>query len=387
MSRNGFEAIIVGGGIVGAACALELARSGVRPLVIETGEIGGGATAAGMGHLVVMDDSDAQFALTRYSMQLWDELIPELSSDCEPLPSGTLWVAADEEEMDEVRRKQSFYAARAVHVEVLDERQLREAEPGLRAGLVGGLLVPGDGVVYSPCVARWLLERAVELGAEVREGVEVAGLAADGARLHNGSTISAGIVINAAGCRAPELTPGIPIQKRKGHLAITDRYPGYVNHQLIELGYLKSAHSVSADSVAFNAQPRLTGQILIGSSRQFGVDDPAVEQRMLRWMLARAIEYLPGLGSLSVLRTWTGFRPATPDNLPLIGRVTGQQTEGGAVWVAAGHEGLGITTSLGSAMLLVDQILGRPSAIPVEPYLPSRSIAQHIAHYGEDHHG
>ena len=66
---------------------------------------------------------------------------------------------------------------------------------------------------------------------------------------------------------------------------ITDRYPGFVHHQLVELGYLKSAHSVTADSVAFNVQPRQTGQILIGSSRQYGNEDSAVDQAMLTAML------------------------------------------------------------------------------------------------------
>ena len=66
------EVAIVGAGIVGAACAYELARAGLRTIVVDRGFVGGGATAAGMGHIVVMDDSDAQFALTRYSQELWD---------------------------------------------------------------------------------------------------------------------------------------------------------------------------------------------------------------------------------------------------------------------------------------------------------------------------
>jgi glycine/D-amino acid oxidase-like deaminating enzyme len=85
-------------------------------------------------------------------------------------------------------------------------------------------------------------------------------------------------------------------------------------------------------------------------------------------MLARAIEYLPSLGKLSALRAWTGFRAATPDKLPLIGPSTEQE----GLFLATGHEGLGITTSLGTAKLLVDQIVKREPAIPVEPYLPSR---------------
>jgi len=368
-----FDLLIVGGGIVGAACAVEASRSGLRVCLIEAGVIGGGATAAGMGHLVVMDDSEAQFALTNRSLGLWQSLAPLLPVESEYYACGTIWAAADEEEMVEVRRKRDYYAERGVPVEVLDGRQLAEAEPGLRPGMCGGLLVPEDAVVYSPVVARYLLNQAIESGAEVREGIAVYDIRADGATLVNGDWIEAGAVVNATGSWAPELTPGIPVQKRKGHLVITDRYPGFLNHQLIELGYLKSAHSVSSDSVAFNVQPRRTGQVLIGSSRQFGVDDPVVEQRMLRWMLERAIGYMPGLAGLTVIRTWTGFRAATPDSLPLIGPV---ETDAGRIWLATGHEGLGITTALGTAELLVDQILGRQSKIPFEPYLPTRSLVE-----------
>src|SRR5579863_7607818 len=85
-------------------------------------------------------------------------------------------------------------------------------------------------------------------------------------RTRAGAKLKADLVINAAGSEASKLTPGIPIQPRKGHLAITDRYPGAVRHQVLELGYLRSAHSTESSSVAFNVQPRKTGQLLIGSS-------------------------------------------------------------------------------------------------------------------------
>ncbi len=360
---------IVGGGIVGAACALEAARSGLRVVVIENSVIGGGATAAGMGHIVVMDDSEAQFALTNYSQQLWRQIAPELPLDVEYEECGTIWVAADEEEMDEVRRKVDFYESRGVAVEVLDAKALAEAEPNLRPGLAGGLLVPADGVVYPPCAARYFLEQAQALGAQLQLGRSVVALNDDGVKLNDGTFIRAGMTVNATGSWAPLLTPGIDVQKRKGHLLITDRYPGFVRHQLIELGYLKSAHSISSDSVAFNAQPRKTGQVLIGSSRQYGVDDPKVEAAMLSRMLARAEEYMPGITQLSAIRTWTGFRAATPDKLPLIGPCPGYDR----LYLATGHEGLGITTSMGTAKLLVDQLLNRRSQIPIAPYLPNRS--------------
>jgi glycine/D-amino acid oxidase-like deaminating enzyme len=365
------EVVIVGAGIVGAACAWELASEGLRVLVIDEGFPGTGATGAAMGHIVVMDDSEAQFAITRYSQILWDDLREQLPPAVEFDPCGTLWVAADEKEMAEIRRKFDYYHERGVNAEILDSQQVRDAEPYLRTPLAGGLRVPGDSVVYPPCAAGFLLQKARDLGARVIHGQPVAAIGKGIARLADGTIFAAGFIINAAGQSAPKLSPGINIKPRKGHLVITDRYPNFLRHQVVELGYLESAHSLTADSVAFNVQPRKTGQVLIGSSRQYGAENSAVDESILTRMLQRAFEYMPDLSGLSAIRVWTGFRPATPDKLPLIG----PSPEDPSVLVAAGHEGLGITTSLATAKLICAQILGQRPAIPIQPYLPSRQMA------------
>lgn len=375
MSSKTYDVVIIGAGIVGSACAAECARAGLKVAIVEAGIIGGGATAAGMGHLVVMDDSEAQFALTRYSQQLWDEIRDELPREVEHDACGTIWIAADDDEMTEALRKAKFYSDRGVPVEILDTHSLAEAEPQLRPGLVGGLRVPGDSVIYPPCAAQFFVDQALSGGAELFLGVAVETITAGSVRLRDGTSISAGIIVNSAGSWSPKLTAGLEVKKRKGHLVITDRYPNFLRHQLVELGYLKSAHSIATDSVAFNIQPRKTGQLLIGSSRQYDADESYVDVSILTRMLDRAVEYLPGLRKLSSLRTWTGFRAATPDKLPLIG----PHAEEERLYLATGHEGLGITTSLGTAKLLVDQITGRESAIPVAPYLPSR-MAQETVH-------
>jgi glycine/D-amino acid oxidase-like deaminating enzyme len=377
MSGAAYDVVVVGTGIVGAACADEFARGGRRVAIMGVDIVGSGATAAGMGHIVVMDDSDAQFALTRYSQQLWQAVRNELPDDVEYEQCGTIWVAADEEEMVEVFRKRDYYGKRGVPTEVLDAKALHSLEPNLRPGMAGGLLVPEDGVLYPPCAALFLAQRAQARGAKLLLGTTVAQIGKGRVRLMDGSEISAEIIVNAAGASAIDLTPGLEIKKRKGHLVITDRYPGFVRHQLVELGYLKSAHSVSSDSVAFNVQPRRTGQVLIGSSRQYGAEYKEVDNAMLARMLQRAQEYMPALAQMSAVRTWTGFRAATPDKLPLIGPWATDES----IFLATGHEGLGITTSLGTARILVDQINGTTPEIPVEPYLPSRiAKANEYAH-------
>jgi glycine/D-amino acid oxidase-like deaminating enzyme len=372
-----FDLIIVGAGIVGAACAAECARAGLKVLVLDRGPIAGGTTAAGMGHIVVMDDSEAQFALTHFSRTLWQQLVPQLPADVEYDPCGTLWLAADEEEMAEVHRKQKYYTQHSVRVEVLNGTDVAKAEPNLRAGMAGGLRVVDDAVVYPPCATRFLLEQAAQHGTQTRTGTTVAALLPEGGvLLADGSRISAHRCVNVTGPTSPTLTHGVPVRKRKGHLVITDRYPAFVHHQIVELGYLKSAHGTSKDSVAFNIQPRKTGQVLIGSSRQFDADSTAVDQHILDRMLNRAFEYMPALGKLSSTRVWTGHRAATPDKLPLIG--PSQSSD--RIWLATGHEGLGITTSLGTGRLLADLLLQRSAPIPAEPYSPAR-FANGYAHH------
>jgi glycine/D-amino acid oxidase-like deaminating enzyme len=324
-----------------------------------------------MGHIVVMDDSEAQFALTSYSRQLWLELRPDLPDDVEYEVCGTLWVAADEEEMGEVQRKEQFYSDRGVKVEVLDAAGVAKAEPNLRRGMAGGLRVIEDGVLYPPCATRYLLEDAQKHGATLRTNTGVRDLLAEGGVvLEDGTRIPAGRTINAAGPWSPVLAPGLPVRKRKGHLVITDRAPGFAHHQIIELGYLKSAHSIGKDSVAFNIQPRQTGQMLIGSSRQYDAEGTEVNQAILNRMLRRAIEYMPGLANLAATRVWAGHRPATPDKLPIIG----PSIDNDRIWLATGHEGLGITTALGTGRLIADLLAGKKPAIPAEPFLPSRFV-------------
>ena len=369
-----FDVLILGAGIVGSACALECSEAGLRVCIVEPGVPAGGATAAGMGHVVVMDDSPAQLRLTNFSRCLWGERASALPDAVEYEECGTLWVAADDEEMDEVGRKRQTYAAEGVESEVLDARALAKMEPNLRRGLAGALLVPGDGVIYPPAAAGYFLRAAIRRGAELLRGKAAVSAGGGVVALEDGTKLHALQIVMATGTDL-RLLPWLPIQKRKGHLVITDRYPRFVHHQLVELGYLKSAHHLTEDSIAFNVQPRRTGQVLIGSSRQYGNDDPASEEAILSRMLERAQSYLPGLGKVSSLRVWTGFRAATPDKLPLIGPL-----DDPSLFLAMGFEGLGITNAPGAARLLTDHVLNRRPEIDAAAYLPSRLRVAEASH-------
>ena len=323
-----------------------------------------------MGHLVVMDDSEAQFALTAYSRRLWTERAAALPPELEDDRCGTLWVAADDEELAHVRKKAAFYAARGVAVEVLDAEALarpsRSCGRGSRARCASGRprrLPAGRGALAPRAGAR-----AAAPTVETRRG---ASRRSSPGRVRCARPLARGRPRRERrrGPRRRRSTPGLPIAPRKGHLVITDRYPGFCRHQLVELGYLKSAHTLTRESVAFNLQPRATGQLLLGSSRELVGWDASLN-RALRGAHAPPRAGVHARASRGSTRSAPG--PASARRRPTSCRSSGMWEPG--LWVAAGHEGLGITTALGTARLLADLVLGRAPAIDPAPFDPRRAM-------------
>jgi len=372
LNAHTVDVAIIGAGIVGAALALALSQRGCSVTVVEAATPGGGATAQGMGHLVVLDDNPAELALSRRGVELWRTLMHELPANAQYDTCGTLWLARTEEDMLAVSRKHELYKSLDLDSHIVSDSELRQLEPNLRNDLAGALRVPGDAVVYAPVATHWLLQKAIHLGATVINQAAATGWDASGVNLQNGNSVAARHIVIAAGMGSAALVPGLPLRPRKGHLAITERYPGFVRHQLVELGYLQSAHGNGMESVAFNVQPRPTGQVLIGSTRQFDTESADVDPPVLAHMLERALDYLPGLGTLQILRTWAGFRPTLPDNLPALGALHKTGTKTRNMWLATGHEGLGVTTALSSAEILCHLITGSACEMDPDPFSPVR---------------
>jgi len=361
-----FDVLILGAGIVGCACAREFAQAGLRVGLVEPGPVAGEATSAAMGHIVVLDDSPAQLTLTAFSRSLWTELSPQLPAGVEAAFPGTLWIATDEQELETLHAKLATYAGAGIAAELLNAAQLAEHEPHLRPGMAGALLVPHDGVLAPAAAALFFFDQAKQAGAVLLRGHAAVRASNGTVQLDDGSTHSAAHIVIATGA-AMSLAPSVPMQQRKGQLLLTVPSPGLLHHQIVEVGYLRSAHQLTGESIAFNIQPRRTGEILIGSSRQSGTLDPAIDQPLLQRMAERAYSFMPALAGLATSRAWTGFRAATPDKIPYLG-----PTEDPSVLLAMGFEGLGITTAPAAARLLLDHLLQRPSAIDPAPYLPSR---------------
>ena len=374
MSSQSVDVAIVGGGIVGCACARAATRAGLRVAVFEAQRVGAGATAAAMGHLVTIDDDPAEFALATLSMRLWREW--DGWHALERRRTGTLWLAETPAQRDAAHAKLARLRAAGLQADWLAPPALQAAEPRLARDLAGALRVAGDEVAFGPEMASRLAADVRAGGGRIVEMSPVAALRDDGLQLADGSRVAAGHVLLAAGCDSVRLWPAdvpLPLRPRKGQLAITDRHPGWIRHALVELGYIDAAHGDADESVSFNAQPRASGQVLLGSSRSFADTGPALDAALLARMVRRAQRFLPGIGELQMLRAWTGLRPATSDGRPAIGRIPGRRHAN--PWVATGHEGLGLTTASGTARVWLDLLLGRAPEIDPAPYDPARFVA------------
>ncbi len=362
------DVLVVGAGIVGAACAFELQCAGLRVALVDQATPGCGVTAAGMGHLVALDETEAELDLCLLSLKLWQQFFDDFPGVGEASHCGTLWVAENEHQLTEACQRAERLTRRGWHAEALTGAQVERLEPALRAGLAGGVRVRSDSVVYPPAVAHFLATELARRGGRLHLGRRVVGLDDGCAILDDGARLAAGHIVVAAGTAVGKLLPEVPVFARKGHLAITDRYPGRLAHQVVSMNYGQAAAGPDALAVATNVQPRPTGQWMIGSCRQDGQVDTTVDHAVLAKLLAGAITLLPCLAEMRIIRAWSGMRPASPDGHPIIGAHPGRP----GIWLAAGHEGLGVTTAFGTARLLADQMFGRKSQIDVAPFRPGR---------------
>ena len=360
------DVAVVGAGMVGVACAWELASAGLRVTLVEPNAVGSGGTNLGYGRLAVLDDSPGQLALTRYGLSLWNQLVEWLPAECEYQRCGSVWVALNEDQLAAAIQRSEVFSREGVRNEVLDSQQMAEAEPGLRPDSAGGLYVADDGWLRASMAAEFLWQLALKKGAKhVRH--KATAIVEHEVRLADGTVLHAGNIVNATGTGAATLTPDLPLQYAKGHVLVVETPSRCVSHQVSEI----AMQSVGGDEwVRFEARQNEYGEIWIGSSHQLTTTDAStqVEPKTVAAILRRAIEMVPAIGHAKPLRSWTGIRSETPDGQPLIGRMAAQE----GVFVAAGHDAHGATAALATAKLIVDELLLRTPAIDPTPYLTDR---------------
>lgn len=362
------DVVVIGAGMIGAACAYYLARSGRDVTVVDRGPVAGGTTGAGEGNLLVSDKLPGpELDLMLVSIRRWAELDADVGG-FEYTPKGGLVVSSSG-----LESLVSAHRSAGVTATLVDPV---EQEPALAPGRHGAFY-PQDAQVQPALAAARLLHAA---GVRVQHA-EVAGLAGPsdrvrGVRTTDGSVLPAECVVNATGVWAGELsrTVGapVPVEPRRGFVLVTEPMPPIIRHKVYAAEYLQNVASGDAQlqsSAVIEGTP--SGTILIGASRERVGFQATVPLRVVRRLAAQAVELFPVLAGVHALRIYRGFRPYSADHLPVIG----PDPRRPGLYHACGHEGAGIGLAAATGELIAALVNGTAPAVDPAPYAPVRFAA------------
>lgn len=330
---------VVGGGVVGSAIAWRAALAGWRTTLVDDGRAASGSqVAAGMLGVVGearIGDDDA-FAMTVAAAQRWSKVTDELDAPQVAVARDTLFVGADRSDLAELTSVTDWCAARSSAVEAVDAKEIRRRAPGL-AGVRRGVLAPGEGAVDNR-----------EVVAALSRACTAAGVRTCRHRVFALSELDADQVVVATGAWLPALVPSAPVRVEKGEVLRLRRPPTAPPPPSVVVRARWHGRPVYV-------VPRPDG-VVVGAT-QYEVsdrDDTAPRAGGVAELLRDVTELMPGLAEYRLDEVGAGFRPLTPDGLPMVGRVDARTV------VAAGHGRGGILLSPLTADLVVGILADRP---------------------------
>ena len=373
------EVIVVGAGMLGAACARELAVRGVDVLLLDAGEVSGAATGLGEGNVLCSDkDAGPELELAIHGRALYDEIEERLGPEAQIRRKGALIVHPDAATWAQEPARLERVRAAGVRGELLDPAAVRAAEPELTGPVHGASYFPDDLQCAPRAIARALAREVPRVEPHTRvEAIAVTDGRVRGVRTARGA-VSADAVVLAAGPWSAALAASaglaLPVEPRWGQLLQlrvpeAAREPRRIRHKVVDGSYLASA---AGDDPALQVTTVLEttweGDVLVGSSRARRGFTDVVEPAVADAMLARALRLMPGLRGLAVARTWSGLRPWLPDHLPAIG--PSRAIEG--LWAATGHEGAGVALGPVTGRLVAQVLCGEAPLMDLAPFAPDR---------------
>ncbi|MFD8409707.1 NAD(P)/FAD-dependent oxidoreductase [Streptomyces anulatus] len=360
------KVVVVGAGIVGAACAFHAVAAGLDVTVLDRGPVGAGTTSRGEGNILLSDkEPGPELELARLSRDLWDEVGEELGPETVEFETkGGVVVASTPDALGALHAFAERQAAAGVRTEAVE--RVGELEPHVAPGLPGGVHYPQDAQVQPVLAAAGLLRAAVRRGARTHTGEAVAAVTGTdgritGVRTADGTVLPADAVVNAAGTWGGEVGRrlGAPVEilPRRGFVLVTEPLPPMIRHKVYSADYVANvASSDEGLETSCVVEGTRAGTILIGASRERVGFDTSMNPAVVATLAAQACRLFPFLRGVHLIRAYRGFRPYCPDHLPVIGpdpRVPG-------VVHACGHEGAGIGLAPGTGALVTAQLLGRP---------------------------
>src|SRR5258708_24073065 len=362
-----FDAAIAGGGVIGGAIALELARAGLRVAVFDRQQPGQEASWASAGILSPAPESPGTIAMAplgKGSFALYPQFVAEVEEISGKStgfrPKGTLEALFSKDTKAELSTIIALHHGLGLKAEPLRAADARELEPALSEEVEAAVLRPEEGSVDNRLLTAAILEAAQRRGAEIFPGngaktIWRAGNRCAGLVLQN-EKVEAKWTIIAAGCFSATIegiAPYAPVRPAKG--------------QMVAL----RADDVKIERVLWSDKiylvPRNDGRILAGATVEHAGFDKRVTAGGIERILAAAIDLAPGLANPCIEETWAGLRPASPDHLPILG-----PTDIDGLLIATGHFRSGILLTPITARLIREWITEQSVSVDWERFSPLR---------------
>lgn len=363
----GADVIVVGGGVIGACLAYELAKAGARVIVCDR-EAPGQASRASAGMLAPLSEAEGSGPFLDLGMEslrlhrpLADELQERTGMDVGYRQSGLLRVALNEADEVAVRRRRAWHQEAGFVVPWLDPARARDAEPALSRDIRGAAYYEQEHQVSAPLLTQAALRAAADLGTAVRPGLNVEGFLVSGSAVRgvrvSGETLEADEVVVAAGAWSgafADLGPPLPVRPVRGQLVALRSQGTALRHMVYSsAGYLNT----KADGLTF-----------VGATQEEAGFDARPTAAGVAGLLQSAARLTPDLGGATFSHALAGLRPGSPDGLPLIGRLPGWS----GISVATGHFRNGVLLAPITAVLITDLLRrGRPR-LSLDAFDPAR---------------
>ncbi|WP_304507626.1 NAD(P)/FAD-dependent oxidoreductase [Anaerotignum sp.] len=382
-----YDVVIVGAGVIGTSCAYHLVKKGFQVALVEKKDLARETSSHCDAVALIPDKMPGIDAAMGYaSIQRFKELEKELNYDFEFHQNGSLHLCETDQEMEIATKYANDLIAEGYAIDILNPEELLEKEPFLATDLKGGLFSHECCGVnpYKLCFA--FVDAVQGKGLDVYTHTTVTDIRRDadnnvvGVETDNG-ILKTNKVVNCCGVWAPEIGKmvgiDIPIKPRKGVILISGAGFPICKQKIHEFGYMVSKFDdiqcerdpeVEKYNVAFTIEPSAGNNVLIGSSRNFDGYDVDAEIDIIRVIAKRAVRFFPILKNINCIRSYAGVRPFIEEHLPLITHVK----EIPGYYIAAGHEGDGISMAPLTGRLISEMIAGEEPCMDVTPFSFSR---------------
>ena len=382
------DVIIVGGGIIGCSIAWQLSKRGKNVLVLERKDVASGSAGATDGVVGYHTKKPGQqMDLAIQSIKMFRTLGEELGEDIEyGFHAGGMQPVEDQLQWDILSNIVKEQRKSGVDIRMISKEEARKIEPQLSEDIYGALYSSTGGKVNPLKLTMAYAKAAKRLGATIQTETEVLDFIIEhdtvkGVHTNKGDYY-ADVVVNACGSWAGKVAKlaglDLPIQPRKGQLAVTEPVGPFMTAtiQCARYNVIKFRPEVITDETILRLGASLSieqtesGGMIIGGTREFAGYEEQNTFEAIDAMMKRAAKFFPVLKNVSVIRFFSGFRPYTPDGLPLLGPV---KTLSG-FFMAAGHEGDGIALSPITGKLIAEQIVDGKSSYNIDAFSPNRFL-------------